>query len=99
MDTSFQQGLQGHTVIDGNGRIAGVVEGLILDTSSWRVRALRVKLEKEVADTIGEPHGAFRAAVLQVPVEAVAGVGDTIVLDCGVESFATNAKESPASRR
>jgi sporulation protein YlmC with PRC-barrel domain len=88
MDVVYEEGLRGRAVIDGKGRVLGALEGLVIDTGSWAVRAIRVRLDRGVAALIGEPYRAFRATVINVPVDYVAGAGDAVVLDRPVESLA-----------
>lgn len=98
MDVGYEQSVQHRTVIDATGRVLGAVEGLAIDTTTWKVSALRVKLDRSVADTIGEPRRVFRTAVIDVPVDCVAGVGDTIVLNRPVETFAGEShSDQPAT--
>lgn len=94
MDVVYDEGIRGRTVIDSMGRVLGQVEGLVVDVGSWQVRAVRVKLQKDVSDKLGEPRGTFRSAVIDVPAEAVTGVGDTVVLDRPVEHLAGGAAEA-----
>jgi sporulation protein YlmC with PRC-barrel domain len=96
MDVSYDQSVKGRTVIDSQGRVLGQVDGLVIDSESWSVRFLRVKLEKDVSDTIGEPRGTFRAAVIDVPAEAVSGVGDTVVLSRPIASLAGESMAATA---
>lgn len=95
MEMSYEQEIRGRTVIDGTGRVVGQADGLVVDTASWSVRVVRVKLDRDVAKQTGQPHKAFRAAMIDVPVSGIAAVGDTIVLRAAIETFAPeSARES-----
>ena len=79
------ENLRGRTVIAADGQVIGAIAGLFLDSDSWRVESLQVKLRKEVADKIGATRGLFHAGTLEMPLRMVQSVGDTVVL-----SVATN---------
>jgi sporulation protein YlmC with PRC-barrel domain len=71
---------RGRTVIGSDGQAIGEVAGLLLDTATWTIVALQVKLNKTVAEHIGAARSLIRAATLEVPVRAVQSVGDTVLL-------------------
>ena len=75
-DESFR----GRTVIAADGQMIGEIAALFLDSDSWRVESLQVKLRKEVADQLGATRGMFHAGTLEMPVRMVQSVGDTVVL-------------------
>jgi sporulation protein YlmC with PRC-barrel domain len=72
--------LRGRAVMDATGRRVGEVAELFIDSDTWTVDAVQVKLRREVADAIGVHRGAFRAAVLEVATEFIQSVGDAVVL-------------------
>jgi len=88
MDLAYDGDLRGRRVIDARGRLVGDLQGFEIDTSSWRVRALRVKVRREVAGAIGLARGTFRGAVMVVAAEAISGVGDAVVLNKSIEALA-----------
>lgn len=85
----YEESLAGRSVIDSTGRVIGELSGLILETDRWAIEALRVKLHKDVTKEIGASHGAFRAARVDVPVEYVQNVSDTLVLKGPIGSLRT----------
>src|SRR5687767_16019524 len=94
MKLSYDEKLRGRPVIDGSGRVVGDLDNLFFDSQSWKVESLCIRLKKEVAETIGEPHGTFKAAVIEIPVELVLGLGETVVLKKSLEQLA-RATEGP----
>jgi len=72
--------LRGRTVIAADGQAIGEVAALFLDTSTWTISALQIKLNKAVAEQIGATRGLLRAATLELPVRLVQSVGDAVVL-------------------
>ncbi len=97
MRAFYEEALYGRSVIDSAGRVIGALEGLTIDTESWRVEAIRVKLRKEVTKEIGTSHSTFRAARQDVPVDFIRSVSDTLILKGLASSLPTLApKEAHA---
>ena len=71
---------RGRTVIAADGQAVGEVAALMLDTATWTIMALQVKLNKTVAEHIGAARSLIRAATLELPVRAVQSVGDAVLL-------------------
>src|SRR5271170_134876 len=72
--------LRGRTVIAADGQAIGEVAALFIDTSTWSIVALQIKLSKSVAEQIGAARGLLRAATLDLPVRLVQSVGDAVLL-------------------
>jgi len=72
--------LRGRTVIAADGQAIGEVAALFIDTSTWTVVALQIKLSKPVAEQLGAARGLLRAATLELPVRLVQSVGDAVLL-------------------
>lgn len=81
MRISYDEDVRGRAVIDGTGRVIGAVDGLLIDSQSWRVEAFRVRLRHEAADQIGAAHGVFRTAALEIRIDLVHAAGDAIILN------------------
>lgn len=94
----YEEAVSGRSVIDSTGRVIGEVAGLILDVGSWKVLALRVKLQKDVTQELGASHGTFRAARLDVPCDFIQDVTDTVVLTGPVSTLHTLEQEQPATQ-
>ena len=71
---------RGRTVIAADGQAIGEVGGLLIDTSTWAIVALRIKLHKPAAEQIGAVGGIFRAATVDLPIRLVQSVGDAVLL-------------------
>jgi len=71
---------RGRTVIAADGQAVGEVAALLLDTATWMIVALQIKLNKAAAEQIGAVRSLIRAATLEVPVRAVQSVGDAVLL-------------------
>ena len=74
------ENLNGRTVIASDGTRVGDVAALFVESTTWCVESIQVKLRKEVADELGAEHSWFSAGTLEIPVRFVQSVGDTLVL-------------------
>lgn len=74
------ENLKGRTVVSADGQAIGEVAALFLDSDSWRVESLQVKLRNEAADQLGAARSIFHAATLELPVRMIQSVGDAVVL-------------------
>jgi sporulation protein YlmC with PRC-barrel domain len=81
MRISYDDDLKGRAVIDGSGRVVGVVDGVLVDSQSWRVEAFRVRLKREAAAQVGAEHRLLQAASLEIPVSLVHAAGDAVILN------------------
>lgn len=79
--------LRGKTVIGADGVAVGAVAALFLDSDAWRVEAIQVKLEPEVADRLGASRSFFRSGELEIPVALVQSVRDAVVLTVAVDGL------------
>jgi len=72
--------LRGRTVIAADGQAIGEVVALFVDTSTWTIAALQIKLSKSAAEQLGAARGLLRAATFELPVRMVQSVADTVLL-------------------
>jgi sporulation protein YlmC with PRC-barrel domain len=72
--------LRDRTVIGADGNAVGEVAAMIVDAGSWAVKAIRIKLRNNAAEQAGIGHSLFRASTVDVPVDHIQSVGDTVVL-------------------
>ena len=86
--------LRGRTVIAADGQAIGEVAALSIDTSTWSVGALEIKLSKAVAEQIGAARGLLRAATLELPVRMVQSVGDTVLLSVPTQGLRQTVPEA-----
>src|SRR5579864_1075678 len=65
------ENLRGRTVIAADGQSTGEVAALFIDTSTWTIVSLRIKLSKTAAEQLGASQGLLRAATIELPVRMV----------------------------
>lgn len=95
MRLRFSDNLRGRSVIDSSGRVVGEVEDLVIETDGWQVAALRLRLKREVANSLGVRSGAFRSAVLDVPSDSVQSSTDTVVLRHDLKDLLPHGPSAP----
>lgn len=96
MRVRFRDQLRGRSVIDSAGNVIGEVDDVVIDSDSWQVSALRIRLKRETASAMGVRSGAFRSALFDVTSEAVKGVAETVVLNRSLrELLPTGAAQPP----
>jgi sporulation protein YlmC with PRC-barrel domain len=81
------QNLHGRTVIASDGLAVGEIAALFLDSDTWRVESLQIKLRKEIADRLGAGRSMFRAGAVEVSIQMVQSVGDAVVLSVAVDEL------------
>lgn len=95
MRVRFQSQLRNRSIIDSSGRVVGEVEDVVIDTDTWEMVGLRVRLKRDVANSLGIRSGAFRSAVLDVGAEFVQSAGDTIVLRHALQDLLPRGPSGP----
>jgi sporulation protein YlmC with PRC-barrel domain len=81
------ENLRGRTVIASDGLAIGAIAVLFLDSETWRVESLQVKLRKDIADQLGADRGLFHAGALEIPIRMIQSVGDAVVLSVAVNEL------------
>jgi sporulation protein YlmC with PRC-barrel domain len=72
--------LRGRTVVAADGQTIGEVAGLFIDTSTWTMASLQIKLSKTAAEHLDASRSLLHAATIEVPVRMIQSVGDTVLL-------------------
>jgi sporulation protein YlmC with PRC-barrel domain len=73
--------LIGLQVIAQGGRSVGAVKDVLVDTDTWRVIALSVRMTKEASDDLKLRSSFWASPVIDIPVEEISGASDTLVLN------------------
>lgn len=87
--------LRGRTVIGADGRAIGEVTGVMIDSETWGVATLQIKLRREVGDTLGIHHRMFQSPVMELPIQTVQSVGDAVILSMSIENLRELVTPSP----
>jgi len=72
--------VRGRTVVASDGQVVGEVSSLFVDTTTWSIGGLQIKLNKGIAEKLGVSGGLLRAATLDIPIRVVKSVGDAVLL-------------------
>src|SRR6516225_12003863 len=86
--------LRGRTVIAADGQAIGEVSALFIDTSTWMIAALQIKLSKSAAEQLGATRGLLRAATFELPVRLIKSVGDAVLLSIPTLELRQTASEA-----
>lgn len=81
------ENLRGRPIISADGQVIGEVSALFLDSGSWEVESLQIKLRKEFADRLGADRSLFRAGTFELPTRLIQSVGATVVLSVAVDGL------------
>ena len=95
MRLRFRDQLRNRSVIDAAGNVIGEVDDVVIDSDTWQVTALRIRLKRETAAAMGVRAGAFRAALFDVTSEAVKGVAETVVLNRSLRDLLPTGPAQP----
>jgi sporulation protein YlmC with PRC-barrel domain len=74
------ENLRGRTVVAADGQATGEVAAVFIDTSTWTIASLKIKLSKAAAEQLGASQSLLRAATIELPVRMIQSVGDTVLL-------------------
>jgi sporulation protein YlmC with PRC-barrel domain len=74
------ENLRGRTVVAADGQEIGEVAALFIDTSTWTIASLQIKLSKTAAEQLGASRSVLHAATTELPVRMIQSVGDTVLL-------------------
>jgi sporulation protein YlmC with PRC-barrel domain len=90
--------LIGLEVVGPHGWKIGTVENVPVDTSTWRVSEIEVKLEKEVAEKLNMKR-LFRSTILPVGTERITGIGNVISINYTQEEMDNYVASQSASKK
>jgi sporulation protein YlmC with PRC-barrel domain len=78
--------LSGKFVICAGGFDLGEINGVEMDTNTWQITHLHVKLSKSASDDLGFKK-RFRSSIVCLPISLVAKVGDNILLNKSLDEL------------
>jgi sporulation protein YlmC with PRC-barrel domain len=85
--------LSGMFVICAGGFDLGLINGVEMDTRTWQVTHLHVKLSKPASEDLGFKK-RFRSSTVCVPTALVATVGDNILLNKSIDELSRHPEIS-----
>jgi sporulation protein YlmC with PRC-barrel domain len=89
---SFEK-LSGKFVICAGGFDLGEVNGIEMNTNTWQVTHLHVKLSKQASDDLGFKK-RFGSSTVCLPISLVSKVGDHILLNKSLDELSKNPEIS-----
>ncbi len=85
--------LSGKNVIGTGGTVLGEVKGAEVNTATWQVTHLQVKLSSTASDTLGFKK-RFRSSSVCMPVSLVSAVGDVVTIGSDLTELSQNPQIS-----
>jgi sporulation protein YlmC with PRC-barrel domain len=85
--------LIGKYVICAGGFDLGEINGFEMDTDSWKVTHLHVKLSKPASEDLGFKK-RFRSSTVCMPISLVASVGDNLLLNKSLDELSRHPEIS-----
>jgi sporulation protein YlmC with PRC-barrel domain len=92
MQISLEE-LPGRVVLDSAGRLLGKITSLQIDTESWAVQSLRLRLRRRVAHDVGARWSLFHLPTMDVPTGLVLAASDAVILRAGLEELGSLVNE------
>jgi sporulation protein YlmC with PRC-barrel domain len=83
--------LPGRTVLDATGYVLGRIKAPLVETETWLVDTLRVRLQRRSARELGMPWSFFRRPTIDIPTGLIHAAGDAIILRVSLAEL----RESP----
>jgi sporulation protein YlmC with PRC-barrel domain len=87
MDDSKVMSLKGIAIIGQHGREVGVVTDLDIDIETWQCQSLEVKLNRHALEDLKLKRPWFGTQTVRVPVSAISGATENLVLKCVLEEL------------
>ncbi|WP_171438349.1 PRC-barrel domain containing protein [Corallococcus exercitus] len=88
---------QGRMVVAAGGQALGNVETLSIDSETWKIDFIQVKLSSEAAELFGVYWNYFHAGRIYVPTRLVHSVSDTVLLSVTVDELREVLSQESAS--
>ncbi|WP_375759600.1 PRC-barrel domain containing protein [Corallococcus exercitus] len=89
--------VQGRMVVAAGGQALGNVETLSIDSETWKIDSIQVKLSSEAAELFGVYWNYFHAGRIYVPTRLVHSVSDTVLLSVTVDELREVLAQDSAS--
>jgi sporulation protein YlmC with PRC-barrel domain len=80
--------LPGRAVLDSAGRMLGRIRRVQVDTESWAVESLRVRLRRRTAQELGLRWSLLHMPTMDVPTGLVLAAGDAVILRAALDELA-----------
>jgi sporulation protein YlmC with PRC-barrel domain len=88
------ENLRGRSVVAADGQTTGEVAGVFIDTSTWTIASLKIKLSKTAAEQLGASKSLLRATTIELPIRMIQSVGDTVLLSVPTLGLRQNVSEA-----
>lgn len=91
--------LIGKTVSNADGLLIGELQDVILDTDTWTISDIQVKIEKQTAKELGMKTPFFGSLLVLLDVVYIKSVSDQVILGMGRDELKPYVEERERSER
>lgn len=91
------ENLRGLTVVAADGHAIGEVSAVFIETSTWTIASIKIKLSKTAAEQLGASQSLLRAATIELPIRMIQSVGDTVLLSAPTSGLRHTVPEGKQS--
>jgi sporulation protein YlmC with PRC-barrel domain len=91
--------LIGKTVSNGDGLLIGELQDVILETESWSITDIQVKIEKQTAKELGMKTPFFGSLLVLIDVAHVRSVSDQVILSMGRDELKPYVEERERAQK
>jgi sporulation protein YlmC with PRC-barrel domain len=88
--------LNGKNIIGTGGAILGEVKGAEINTSTWQMTHLQVKLSNQASENLGFKR-RFGSSTVCMPVSLISAIGDVITINRSLDELSRNPEISECS--
>ena len=81
------QDLRRLSVIASDGIAVGELTAIFIDSSTWQVESLQVRLRKDIADRLGAERTIFHSGALEIPTHMIQSIGDAVILSVEIDEL------------
>jgi sporulation protein YlmC with PRC-barrel domain len=91
--------LIGKTVSNADGLLIGELQDVILDTDTWSISDIQVKVEKQTAKELGMKTPFFGSLLILLDVVYIKSVSDQVILGMGRDELKPYVEERERAER
>ena len=84
--------LVGKSVVGSTGRVFGIIDDITLDTDSWKVASIAVKVRSQAVSELGLTKPLWKSARVEIPASVIGAARDVVILTVSLEQFAERLK-------
>lgn len=96
MTVMSNEDLKDKKVLTADGTELGEVEVVHVDTATWHVVTIGVKIRRDMLERLNLERPMFGSQVVQISIDQVAGVSDALILKAAAKDISFIGGKAPA---